>query len=870
MSSKKIYFLFLLLGILSIPFGSGVEHATLVTNGVNANSIEYINGKVYIDPLGNQSINASTVDGSKLYYYDYQGFHRDDNLSGGGIIASTNITYYSGLEREDVIFVVGNITYYIKQLNGGATGLNVGTFPKFQLYYRFNNTNSWSEISTPYVNYNGDTSDSSNFFTGFSINGNNVTLGATYFVAATNSFMKVYNSTTGATITFTALANVTSQVGGLTSDVFRSVLTPKDNSQTYAYVGTYRIESNGSLTDINIPFVQSKDSWYSNTDSVMYIVSNSGQVYRSTSLTNFQSAMVNLSGYSSCNSLLLTNVSIEAIDCINATNCMLAGSYGFNGSTYSLIVRTDGTSCTDIYSNANDTDTLGTTIKTITNDGNNTYFFAGNNYFSYYGILPNSTTTNNTPICIDNYNLCTNPLYNSGGLYCDVLGTTYCSGGCTNDNSTGTVVATCTNDCTNDCNLLGYQISSSTTTFQICGNYDTDLCLEYSGNFSCQIGEISINGYCFQMNTTGLTNNTAFTVTPYQSSDDSTTYSNDASTKTLSVATRNVIHIQGFSINSAYNGTYSSRTCDYQEVNKLNMITSTYVNTSYEASFTALSTSSFSSVYFTPYDNISTTVRFKDSIGNTINGLVFNRSLVNKSVCVYYINGTQIGCDYSYNYYDDLIGVNLTQYTDFESGTYVYYMIFDRVQDGRMGTYPLATANIDYAYVNISSTNATINSIIVNTYSQPSGFSTTLRNNYDYLPCSYGSNGCRSVRTYNNNNGLPDFTNYYDYRICVNAIASNDIEQTSNSFFGSLSLGMKIVLALIISMILGVIAYVVLVAFELDFGGKFAPFTSLFIFIISTIGFSVMGWIPVWVIILSAILASSIVGVVVAKGTGAD
>jgi hypothetical protein len=91
--------------------------------------------------------------------------------------------------------------------------------------------------------------------------------------------------------------------------------------------------------------------------------------------------------------------------------------------------------------------------------------------------------------------------------------------------------------CDNDCNILGSTYSDTMTSFKVCGNYDLDPCLEYSGSFGCNIGEISIDGDCIANTGNGLNDNSAFTVTPYSVSTDNTVYTVDSQKKQITIQT---------------------------------------------------------------------------------------------------------------------------------------------------------------------------------------------------------------------------------------------------------------------------------------------------------------------------------------------
>jgi len=50
--------------------------------------------------------------------------------------------------------------------------------------------------------------------------------------------------------------------------------------------------------------------------------------------------------------------------------------------------------------------------------------------------------------------------------------------------------------CSNDCSPVGARRCSGTTSYQVCGNYDTDSCLEWGNMTSCTYGQTCKDGMC--------------------------------------------------------------------------------------------------------------------------------------------------------------------------------------------------------------------------------------------------------------------------------------------------------------------------------------------------------------------------------------
>jgi hypothetical protein len=55
-----------------------------------------------------------------------------------------------------------------------------------------------------------------------------------------------------------------------------------------------------------------------------------------------------------------------------------------------------------------------------------------------------------------------------------------------------------TPSCSNECSYSGYKQCSSSSTYQTCGNYDSDTCLEWSASVSCSSGYTCNSGACTQ------------------------------------------------------------------------------------------------------------------------------------------------------------------------------------------------------------------------------------------------------------------------------------------------------------------------------------------------------------------------------------
>jgi len=424
----------------------------------------------------------------------------------------------------------------------------------------------------------------------------------------------------------------------------------------------------------------------------------------------------------------------------------------------------------------------------------------------------------------------------------------------------------CTEDayCSNECSVQGLAECDSPTSYRVCGNYDADPCLEYGAINGCTSGKIcSSTGIgatiCVDNTGVGLSNNTAFTVTPYATSSTTTSYNNDVTNRKLSVSTTLPYHIQDFSINTIDSTTYSSRTCNYIETAlDSDNIPETF-NTSKTVTFNSLGVAGYTELKFIPQDLTPITVTYKDQATTQIYNYTFLRNSTNKELCVYEedsLNATY--CDYSINSYDDLTQVILRSDFNFQTGTFTTTITFDRLQDNTINIKPRTINTLDISSMTLYSSNAQYESLKIYTYTQPTAFSSTLRQNYNYLRCSYGTTGCKTVRTYNNNNNLADNTNYFDYTICVNSLSASSVaSQNAQNELPELSQGAKVLIILIIIMI-------TLIGFSIGgysigtprVGMGVGAVVSLFIMIIATIPDVpfIGGFMPIWVTIIIGVI----------------
>lgn len=487
-----------------------------------------------------------------------------------------------------------------------------------------------------------------------------------------------------------------------------------------------------------------------------------------------------------------------------------------------------------------------------TNNGIN---FTNSNITASSVAITGSIGNTTTPLCLDNYTLCNIPQ----GIYCDVSNIQYCSNGCINTNMVGIITGSCnTTLCIDKCMIYGYKICSSITSFQNCGNYDTDNCLEYSGDYGCLPSNICLDGNCINNTGTGFTNNSLFTVTPYSISNNNTNYINDISLRKLLVNSKNLIHIQSFSTNSNQNLSYTSRTCDYTETNIYNQNLNIDTNGS-SIIFTTLNKPTLININILPYDLINVTLYIKDSLGNIIDTALLTRNSTNKELCIY-DNTSLLYCDYSVNTYDDLQNVNITYNFEFQSHTFTKTFNIKRLQPYTFSIQPQSFLNGDVSEVNITTDNTTYKSLNVNSYTQPNSFYTTLKSNYNFLQCIYQDIKCYLVRTYNNGNGISDFSNYIDYTICLSSINNQNLPDNDTDFFNNLPIQTKYWIMLISCLIIVIFMTIIMSIFGNGIAGLLVGLImSMITSLTLTIIFNLSLLIPILYIIIGGAICAFLI-----------
>lgn len=437
--------------------------------------------------------------------------------------------------------------------------------------------------------------------------------------------------------------------------------------------------------------------------------------------------------------------------------------------------------------------------------------------------------------------------------------------------------------CTSECSIIGYQDCDSANTFKIC-QLGSDGCLHYETGFSCLPTQYCSNGQCTSSYGNGATSNKIFSVDAYSVSDADTNYTKSGTT--INVNTDLLLFEQKFKINLYTAGltTYSTRDCDYKETdNGAIGIQSINESVPFNYPVNIYSASLYPALYLSPaiqehntliYEfNISNfggmmyngviNLTLQDGSGNNILKLSFNKST--SIFYTYYIDNS----DNINNLITDaqnMAGNNLDVkiQLDFSTKTatiiqydglirFTYILQFNAYNSGD---------GVERIVLTDENTNTNVNSVKIFTANPYTPFHLT-QSGFNYLPCDYSVAGKYTVRTYLNDNGTLDYSNFKDWTVNLNTIngqgtsnANNGISQGQKYliFFIVLFVVLAgfIILGIIINQtaVLTVIAIVMSLLWTIlcaipDFpyiGGIIPSWIAIFIIILTIILGLLVGW----------------------------
>jgi hypothetical protein len=503
------------------------------------------------------------------------------------------------------------------------------------------------------------------------------------------------------------------------------------------------------------------------------------------------------------------------------------------------------------------------------------------------------------PICYDENSYCLNPFYSYGILNCyydDILN---CAQGCINN--------ICYNQCQNECNILGATLCSDSTTVSKCDDWNSDGCYEYRPTTICATGQFCLNsgnyfGSCVNTTQNGTHGVYGLSVIPYSTSDDNTSYNDNTATRTISVNTIFSAHTQDFYTTGT---NYISRTCDYTEpvIYSTGYVNITSNNENIQTLTSASSQDTIIKLSLRPSDYSEGWITISDTLNSVNSKYYYQRNYTEKRMCLYDTSLNIIYCDYSTNSYDDLESLDFEYSFKFASKTYTTKVTFNRVVDNIqiIGAQTFLGANIYKSNITqyIVNESTIINQLVItnptpyNTFSSNTGGTTIIlvenpncncgalscaelklvnpslyrQNCYvnQTIPvfvqsCIYTTSGNHLVRTYGNNNGVPDYSSYSDYNVNIVGLGltSDEVANANpNSIIngGGMPQYMKYILVAITIMILfGVFLVIGYQTDNVKITTIFATVLSIFAVIVYTI----IGWISAWIIIAVIVLSLAI------------
>lgn len=516
-----------------------------------------------------------------------------------------------------------------------------------------------------------------------------------------------------------------------------------------------------------------------------------------------------------------------------------------------------------------------------------------------------------TPKCINENTYCTQPYFYNNEYSCAYENTYNCNNGC--DDSTGTAI--CNNNCgivpnPLSCNILGARNCIDSTTVGVCDDWNLDGCYTYAPSSTCPTGQFCLQsgnyfGSCVNTTESGTHAEYGLLVTPYSTSDANTSYTDNSATRTVSVNTIFSAHTQDFYTTGTY---YLSRTCDYTAPVLLSTgyaNVTNYANDSVQTLTSATNSDTIVKLSFTPSSYSEGWITLTDTLGSVNSKYYYQRNYSQKRMCIYDNNLLIIYCDYSTNSFDDLTSVDLEYSFQFATKTYSVKATFNRAVDNVriIGVQTFLGQNIYQINVSqfIDFESTIINNLVItsptayNTFTSNTGGTKIVQvenpncncgtltcseyklihgiqayNNLCLInqtvpifvqPCIFTSSGNHLVRTYGNNNGVPDYSTYKDYNVNIVGLGltQEEVENSNpnNNISGKgLPQYMKyIIVAITILLCIGIFLGIGITTDTIKVNLMVGVVLSLFAVIIYTI----LGWISAWIIVAIIIIGLAIV-----------
>lgn len=269
----------------------------------------------------------------------------------------------------------------------------------------------------------------------------------------------------------------------------------------------------------------------------------------------------------------------------------------------------------------------------------------------------------------------------------------------------------------------------------------------------------------------------------------------------------------------------------------------------------------------------STTSKFYLNLSDgatALNTYIVTINNTNKEIIIQNINGTILVND---NYAQTIVRVELSLYQDFQNLEsnilYTAYTYSGQV----LGNKGVTMQNYDDIGATLSSNidlNMISGTIFISKLQRtkmdsgiPSLYKTyyiqgltDFKTKYENVGCTYINDGTYTARVYASENFLGQFFSYQDVIISKNTVTKcGTTKQDTGNIFDQLTPAMKIIIAFCVSFFALLILVIMGVIQNSESSKNILIFSGFFAFVGSLIIFSIVGWLPFWIVILCGILA---------------
>jgi len=573
---------------------------------------------------------------------------------------------------------------------------------------------------------------------------------------------------------------------------------------------------------------------------------------------------------------------------ITVTNPLLIDSLDEN----SVIVYTNDSEVFEIL-NGGDVINSGTVSLTDVKDlftyDDKIYLVTENNFYEYvltpYYFIEEINYSDT--LCVDETHLCNNTQFTlEDGItnfWCDLDDYFRCDGLCSNVENTDSenityIKGECVyTGCLNECVINGITECYDSQHQITCGQYDSDVCLEYSPITECLNDQIcGSNNKCEDINYSSYGSTIeypSFIVSPVLVNDwKNLDYSIDGNK--ISVDSSYLVHNQEFKVNPLLVGTdlYGTVNCDYKQddLYSKNTVFQIENSSTYE---TPTTTNNVITELNFNFDNISNNDSVSFTLGNNANEytkiIVYN-DVSSGKIRVYYNDFSNLIISSDSYTGDSLKNIFLrilinadsnlvdvyTEYS-FDDGTTTYVQ---EVQSTPILFNSLASY-MDKLDISLSNSSLTISDL--NIYS-PNELLNINSESFDnnLFTCSYYETGCYDVRFYITGNDVPVYNNYVDKLVCINSLGSKTstvtdetedktLDDTINDFQNISLIGKLLLMFLIIG-------GTALLFFSDIEENPFKKYVGIGLITLEVIIFIFIGLIPFWILFIVFIIIALI------------